>query len=122
MYLKIILCDVSECKPKGMNIMNTLINEINSIKEQIVSKYAPSKIILFGSQSKGTAARRSDIDLCVVKDTENKRALLTDMYLNTKSSKPFDLLLYTEDEWNRCVNDTTSFAYLINKKGTVIYG
>mgnify|MGYP000923934437 FL=1 len=102
--------------------MNTLINEINSIKEQIVSKYAPSKIILFGSQSKGTAARRSDIDLCVVKDTENKRALLTDMYLNTKSSKPFDLLLYTEDEWNRCVNDTTSFAYLINKKGTVIYG
>jgi len=102
--------------------MNELIDEINLIKEQIVSHYAPSKIILFGSQAKGIATKKSDIDLCVIKDTKNKRELLTDMYLNIESSKPFDLLLYTETEWNECVNDTTSFAYLINKKGTVIYG
>lgn len=102
--------------------LNLIPNEINLIKEQIVSHYAPSKIILFGSQTKGTATKKSDIDLCVVMDTDNKRELLTDIYLNIESSKPFDLLLYTEDEWNRCVNDTTSFAYLIYKKGTVIYG
>lgn len=102
--------------------MNALTNEINLIKEQIVSLYNPSKIILFGSQAKGTATIKSDIDLCVVKDTENKRELLADMYLNIESSKPFDLLLYTEAEWNQCVNDTTSFAYLIDKKGIVIYG
>ncbi|HHV95245.1 MAG TPA: nucleotidyltransferase domain-containing protein [Clostridiaceae bacterium] len=102
--------------------MNTLINEINLIKEQIVSYYAPSKIILFGSQAKGTATKKSDIDLCIIKDVENKRELLTDMYLNIESSIPFDLLLYTESEWNQCVNDPTSFAYLINKKGIVIYG
>lgn len=102
--------------------MNALTNEINLIKEQIISLYNPSKIILFGSQAKGTATIKSDIDLCVVKDTENKRELLADMYLNIESSIPFDLLLYTEAEWNQCVNDTTSFAYLIDKKGTVIYG
>ncbi|PNT90659.1 nucleotidyltransferase domain-containing protein [Clostridium thermosuccinogenes] len=102
--------------------MDALTNEINLIKEQIVSLYNPSKIILFGSQAKGTATIKSDIDLCVVKDTENKRELLADMYLNIESSIPFDLLLYTEAEWNQCVNDTTSFAYLIDKKGTVIYG
>jgi len=102
--------------------MDALTNEINLIKEQIVSLYNPSKIILFGSQAKGTATIKSDIDLCVVKDTENKQELLADMYLNIESSKPFDLLLYTEAEWNQCVNDTTSFAYLIDKKGTVIYG
>lgn len=102
--------------------MDALTNEINLIKEQIVSLYNPSKIILFGSQAKGTATIKSDIDLCVVKDTENKQELLADMYLNIESSKPFDLLLYTEAEWNRCVNDTTSFAYLIDKKGIVIYG
>lgn len=102
--------------------MKAQINEIDLIKEQIVSHYAPSKIVLFGSQAKGTAIRNSDIDLCIVKDTENKRELLTDMYLNIESNKPFDLLLYTEDERNKCINDTTSFAYLINKKGNVIYG
>lgn len=102
--------------------INNVQYEINSIKEQIVFHYVPSKIILFGSQAKGTATRKSDIDLCIVKDTSNKRDLLTDMYLNIESSKPFDLLLYTEDEWSECVNDTSSFAYLINKRGTIIYG
>ena len=103
-------------------VLDYVQNEINSIKEQIVSHYAPSKIVLFGSQAKGTATKKSDIDLCIIKDTDNKRDLLTEMYLNIESNKPFDLLLYTEDEWNQCVNDTTSFAYLINRKGTVIYG
>lgn len=102
--------------------INDAQNEINTIKEQIVSQYAPSKIVLFGSQAKGTATKKSDIDLCIVKDTDNKRNLLTDMYLNVESSKPFDLLLYTESEWNECINDTSSLAYLINKSGTVIYG
>lgn len=95
--------------------------EIMSIKEQIISRYAPSKIILFGSQSKGTATKKSDIDLCIIKSTDNKRELLTDMYLYIDSSKPFDLLLYTEHEWDKCISDSTSFAYLIHQKGTVIY-
>ncbi|RCX16266.1 nucleotidyltransferase-like protein [Anaerobacterium chartisolvens] len=97
-------------------------SEINSIKEQILSDYAPSKILLFGSYAKGTATSKSDIDICVIKNTDNKRALLNEMYLNIESSRPFDLLLYTEEEWNRCVMDSTSFAYLINRKGIVIYG
>lgn len=106
----------------GVAAVNNVQNEINAIKEQIVSRYAPSKIVLFGSQAKGTAAKKSDIDLCIVKDTDNKRDLLTDMYLNIESNKPFDLLLYTEAEWEECVKDTSSFAYLINKRGTIIYG
>ena len=102
----------------------TVVNvhaQITSIKEQIISQYAPAKIILFGSHVKGTATPKSDIDLCVVKNTNNKRELLTEMYLNIESDKPFDLVLYTEPEWEECVNDTTSFAYIINKKGIVLY-
>ncbi|WP_094546351.1 nucleotidyltransferase domain-containing protein [Petroclostridium xylanilyticum] len=102
--------------------VNSVKNDIDRIKDQIISHYAPSKIILFGSQAKGTATSKSDIDLCIIKDTDNKKELLTDMYLNVESNKPFDLLLYTTDEWYDCVNDTTSFAYLINKKGITIYG
>ncbi|NJD02295.1 MAG: nucleotidyltransferase domain-containing protein [Ruminiclostridium sp.] len=103
-------------------VRNCIQSEINSIKEQIVSYYAPSKIVLFGSQAKGTASKKSDIDLCIIKDTDNKRELLANMYLKIESSKPFDLILYTEAEWSQCANDASSFAYLINKKGIVIYG
>lgn len=98
------------------------LQEIDNIKGQIISQYGPAKIILFGSQTKGTATSKSDIDLCIIKDTENKRELLTEMYVNIESNKPFDLLLYTKSEWEQCINDSTSFAYLINTKGTVIYG
>jgi len=96
-------------------------DEIDSITKQIIFGYDPLKIIIFGSQVKGTATKKSDIDICIVKDTNYKRGLLADMYLNINNSRPYDLLLYTEAEWNYCVNDCTSFAYLINKKGIVVY-
>lgn len=104
------------------DIPSCIYSEVDFITNQVISSYTPSKIILFGSHTKGTAVPKSDIDLCIIKDTDDKRKLLTDMYLNIESSKPFDLILYTKAEWNECVNDTTSFAYLINKKGIVVYG
>jgi len=103
------------------NTFRSIENEIESMKEQIVSRYAPKKIVLFGSQAKGTATKNSDIDLCIIKNTANKRDLLTDMYLNIESSKPFDLILYTENEWYRCIIDTTSFAYQINNNGIIVF-
>ena len=102
--------------------LDSLENEIVSIRDQIIFHYAPKKIILFGSQAKGTASPNSDIDLCVIADTNNKRNLLTDMYLNIESHKPFDLLVYTQEEWEQCVNDASSFAYQLNLKGIVLYG
>jgi len=95
--------------------------ELKKITEQFISRYAPHKLVLFGSQAKKTAKRNSDIDLCVITETSNKRKLLTDMYINIESSKPLDLLLYTPEEWENNVSDNTSFAYLINKKGEVLY-
>lgn len=103
--------------------MNTLAeNEIQGIKEQIIRKFNPKKIILFGSQVKGTCTKYSDIDLCIIKNTDNKRELIADIYLNIESSKPYDVLVYTEQEWQENINDTTTFAYLINKNGVEIYG
>lgn len=96
--------------------------EIESIKKQLIAKYQPLKIILFGSQAKKTARKKSDIDLCIVKDTENKRALAVEINLNIESATPLDIIVYTPDEWDRCRQDTSSFASLIWKRGVEIYG
>lgn len=96
--------------------------ELDKIKNQIISSYNPSKIILFGSLAKGTWRKNSDIDLCIIKNSDNKRELIADIYLNINSEVPFDILVYTEEEWALCVKDTTSFAYLIDSKGVVLYG
>lgn len=69
------------------------MEELQAIQEQIIHLCRPQKILLFGSQAKGTATSKSDIDLCVIASTENKRALLTDLYCDTESNIPIDFLL-----------------------------
>jgi predicted nucleotidyltransferase len=100
----------------------TIENEIQSIKNQLVELLSPKSIILFGSQSKGTARKNSDIDFCIIKNTDDKKALLTNAYIHIESTKPFDLILYTEDEWNAAQDELSSFAHLIKKGGLVLYG
>ena len=98
-----------------------LFIDIENIKNQIIKLYNPKGIYLFGSQATETANMQSDIDLCVVIETDNRRDLLADMYFRVECNRPFDLLLYTPDEWNNCVCDKTSFAYIINEKGELLY-
>lgn len=102
--------------------MGSFDRELENIKKQIVENYEPKEVILFGSVAKGIFNNNSDIDLCIIKDTSDKRKLLTEMYVDICSSIPFDLVLYTVEEWSKCIDDKSSFAYIINNTGVKIYG
>lgn len=105
------------------NIESIKLNDENEkIVAQIKKKYSPDKIFLFGSRAKGTAKKNSDIDLCIIMKTDNKRRILTDLYYNISSEKAIDFLLYTPAEWERCIDDKTSFAYKILHSGVVLHG
>ena len=93
----------------------------NAIREQVIQLCAPEKILLFGSQAKGTATAKSDTDLCVIASTKDKRSLLTDLYCNTESDMSIDFLLYTPEEWEHSVADSQSFANKLNREGVVFY-
>ncbi|MEG2096673.1 MAG: nucleotidyltransferase domain-containing protein [Pseudoflavonifractor sp.] len=98
------------------------MSELERIKAQIVAQFNPLQILLFGSQAKGTATPKSDFDICIVAKTENKRRLLTDLYCQVEAEKPIDFLLYTPEEWARCVEDKQSFAHKISREGVQLYG
>ncbi len=100
----------------------THYEQIESLKNQIVEKYYPDKIILFGSCAKGVIRKNSDIDLCIVKETKKIREVKIDMQLNLDSDIPFDIIFYTPEAWEEYSKDTTSFAYLIKEQGVVLYG
>ena len=97
-------------------------NEILNISEQIATLAHPDKIILFGSRAKGTATKMSDIDLCVVSNTDDKRELLRRIYIETEAGMPFDVVLYTLAEWEEAEQETDSFAFQIKKQGIVLHG
>lgn len=98
------------------------MEDLNAIREQVIQLCDPQKILLFGSQVKGTATAKSDIDLCIIASTHDKRSLLTDLYCDTESDTPIDFLLYTPEEWERSVADSQSFAHKLNREGVVLYG
>ena len=62
------------------------------------------RVLAFGSFATGTSTRRSDLDLVVVKETQERfMDRLTRNYLDLDSAVgvPVDLLVYTPAEWER---------------------
>lgn len=53
--------------------MEKLIQDvIDNMCKLLVAEYEPSRVILFGSHSDGTAGEDSDIDLLVIKETSDR--------------------------------------------------
>jgi len=76
---------------------------LNEIKERLVNGFNPDQIILFGSQARGTANQKSDIDILVICSIKGSRRDLTlDMYRaleNIGIAK--DIVVLTKEEFER---------------------
>lgn len=96
--------------------------KVEELKNQILAKYKPMDIILFGSFAKGLVRKNSDIDLCVIIDTNNKRQLARDMLLDVDSDFDVDIVIYTPDQWQRYKDDEATFASIINRTGVSLVG
>jgi len=98
--------------------------QIDRVVKRLVVGMHPEKILLFGSCAEGNTTRDSDIDLLVVKDSDeppherHKRA----MRCLRGVGVPVDVLVYTSDEVERWKDVETAFVTQVIKKGQVIYG
>ncbi len=92
------------------------------VKEALVAKYQPEKIILFGSLAKGNVNETTDIDLLVVKDTQkayNDR--LRDIVNICDYDVGIDFLVYNPDELKELAKTNAFVRNEIIRKGEVIY-
>ncbi len=97
--------------------------EIKSLVRQIKEKYHPDKIILFGSSAEGKAGNDSDIDMLIIKKTKRRFIdRISDVLLSCQYSLPFEPLVYTPSEIERCLKMGDFFIKEIFKKGRVLYG
>lgn len=101
----------------------TLISEI---VERIKAGYEPEKIILFGSYATGTAGPDSDVDLLIIKDTDDRRI---DRWVEVKrilrgltSIVPIAPLVYTPAELEERVAIKDYFILEVLETGKVVYG
>jgi len=98
------------------------------ILDAILAEISPQKIILFGSCANKYINKNSDIDLCIVLDkTVNQkqkremRSNLLEILLNITDYE-VDLLICSNDEWQRNDGDESTFIGKISKGGELLYG
>jgi uncharacterized protein len=100
-----------------------LREELKRVTDIVIREYAPEKIFLFGSLAGGAVHEESDIDLAVIKKTDEKfirrmRALR----LLTRPREAVDFIVYTPEEFEAMrVEGRRFLVEEILGKGEVLY-
>ena len=99
-------------------------NELESITAQIIEKFKPEKIILFGSSSQRKITPDSDVDLLIIKkDTPLYGAdRIRELSRMIDRNIPVDFLVYRPEEFDKRLKMGDPFLKAILKEGRVLYG
>lgn len=95
---------------------------IDQVVKQIVEKFKPQKIILFGSYARGNPRPESDVDLLVIMNNRHKKS---DQSLEIRRHLGvmfgLDLLVYTSKRLKERVEMGDWFLRDVLKEGKVLY-
>ena len=97
----------------------------DEVIEEIVAslrRYDPEKVILFGSRARGEDDPYSDIDLVIIKETEQRFLdRIASVYEVLQPVRAIDVLVYTPDELERMREEGNPFIEKVLQEGMVIY-
>lgn len=94
---------------------------IQEAVERIVQLFSPSRIIEYNTKYDMDGKLRS-FKLCIVGRIEDKKKMLTRIFDEVDSEIPYDILLYTDEQFEELKNSSDAFASRVNQKGRVRYG
>jgi len=104
-------------------IKNTVtLKDIREIVQQIVERFRPQKVILFGSYAQGKPSQDSDVDLLVVMET-SEQTLHAAARISAAIDHPFplDILVFRPSELKASLERKGVFATEVVAKGVVLY-
>jgi predicted nucleotidyltransferase len=103
----------------------TKLEYAHVVKERLLAKLKPERIILFGSVARGDYHEDSDLDLLIVwdemKDMPNIKRRIYLRRVIGEMDIPVDLLTCTTEELSKATRDENSFTSQILREGEVIY-
>jgi predicted nucleotidyltransferase len=96
--------------------------DIREIVQQIVERFRPQKVILFGSYAQGKPTQDSDVDLLVVMDTD-EQALHAAARISAAIDHPFplDILVFKPSELKASLERKGVFVTEVMAKGIVLH-
>lgn len=99
------------------------VADLDIIIKTITEGYMPERIYLFGSALKNGSEKCNDVDLLLIKKTDEpfyKRPLSVQKLFNPYVYD-LDIHVYTPDEFDASKNYINTIAYIVNKNGRLIY-
>ena len=101
-------------------------SQIQQLVNGIVQGYKPEKIYLFGSYANGTPTKDSDIDLFIVKETDQRKKDRIEAVLNVLDFKMYpevgvDFNIYTPKELETVKDYVVNIANEAIKTGKLLY-
>ncbi len=99
-------------------------NILHEVTQRLVEQFAPDRIILFGSQARGTADNHSDVDLLVVCAVAGrKRDLMVAMDRALRGlGIARDVVVLTPEEYERDRDIPGTIARAASLEGRTLYG
>ncbi len=97
---------------------------LEKIRSVLVAKFNPEKILLFGSQARGSADRYSDIDIVVITEAaEDKFSLMNQMRrVLSNLDHPVDVIVMSNTEYTRDKKYPGTIARYASQEGILLYG
>lgn len=101
----------------------TITSEIASIKNQLLEKFHPEKIILFGSVAQGHYNANSDLDVLVVKsDTRRPLEVEQELHRIIQYRLATDFVFLSTDDYTRRLKEGDFFLKEVLANGRVLHG
>lgn len=96
---------------------------LNEVTRRLVERFHPQRIILFGSQARGTADDRSDADFLVITElTAKRRTLMLEMDRTLRGlGLARDIIVLTAAEFERDLEIPGTIARPAFREGKVLY-
>lgn len=104
----------------GAMVSQSILDEIC---RRLVEGFAPQRIILFGSQARGTADDRSDVDLLVIGEVRDRKRQVLDMDRSLRGlGIARDIVLLSPEEFARDRLISGTVARPADLEGVQLYG
>lgn len=107
-----------------MNTTSSLVSyeKIEKVTRQIVERFRPRKVILFGSYAYGQPTEDSDVDLLVLIETEDAPLhVAAQIASEIEHAFPIDIVVRTPTELEAAAQRQGVFASEMLSKGIILY-
>mgnify|MGYP007130648052 CR=1 FL=1 len=93
---------------------------VQIVLDQVIESAKPEAVFLYNCKYYW-GGELTSFKLCVICDCSDKRRLLSEIF-DVDCEIPFDILLYTKEQFDEFKDNPSAFAHRIFTKGTMLYG